>query len=391
MDILVLDTIHGGLEIARQLEAMGHAVDAVDVYRGKMGPVQDAYDLIVAPVHLDPGHPYLSIPAKRIVSHHEAVAWILWDCVPHPMVEITGARGKTTTAHALASICEGPGVLHTSQGTFSYPDRTLLWKRSITPASVIPAAREARACGGWLIAEESLGVTGAGDLAIITSAEDYPIGAGKKSGLSEKLRLVRHIEMVVAPRALPGLDRIVTISQVTRCMAESCLFSWQGREGMFSNPLLVLEGYRTPLRLAATAACLLGINPVSLGKFHAVGGRMAVERSEGRVIVDNANSGTDRMTTIEAAHYARSQTCADSLTLVIGEVSRTICEGFSAEEVEETIRLIQPEHVILVGDRVKSLSERFGYPHTNTLDEGQKIARNISSTGGIVLAVKCWR
>jgi hypothetical protein len=389
MDILVLDTIHGGREIALQLEEMGHAVDAVDVYREQNQPARPAYDLIVAPVHLDPDHPYLAIPAKRTITHHEAVAWILWDCIPHPFVEITGARGKTTTAHALAGVIEGPGILHTSQGTYLYPDRVLLWKRSITPASVIPAAREARARGAWLIAEESLGVTGAGDLAILTAEEDYPIGAGKKHAIKEKQRLCAGSPCVAAVREFPGPEQVVSIDQVTRVEGECCTYSWQGSEGSFCNPLLAFEGYRTPLRLAATAACLLGASPLPLGSFRAVEGRMMVERVKDRLVVDNANSGTNRDTTLEAACYARKKEPQAPLTLVIGEVSRTVCEGFAVPEIEETIRLIAPEHLILVGERARMLAERYACPHTDTLEEGRTMAEK--NAGSLVLAVKCWR
>jgi UDP-N-acetylmuramyl pentapeptide synthase len=389
MDILVLDTIHGGREIAQHLAAMGHAVDAVDVYREQIPPPRAEYDLLVAPVHLDPAHPYRNWPARRVISHHEAVAWVLWDGVPHPFVEVTGAQGKTTTAHALASLMEGPGILHTSKGTYLYPDRTLLWRRSITPASVIPAALEARARGAWLVAEESLGVSGAGDLAILTSEGDYPIAAGKKQAIQAKQRLCAASPQVVAVREFPGPLSVVTIDQVTRVEGECCTFSWQGREGSFQNPLLVFEGYRTPLRLAATAACLLGIPPHRLGSFRAVEGRMVVEREGDRLVVDNANSGTNRTTTLEAACYARNRVPGVPLTLVIGEVTRTVCEGFPAAEVEETVRLIAPEHLVLVGDRVSMLAEQYGCPHARTLEEGR--ARAAEMTGTVVLAVKCWR
>jgi hypothetical protein len=74
---------------------------------------------------------------------------------------------------------------------------------------------------------------------------------------------------------------------------------------------------------------------------------------------------------------------------VIGEVTRTVCEGFAAAEVEETIRLIAPEYLVLVGDRVQMLAERYGCPHAGTLEEGQTMAEK--NPGSLVLAVKCWR
>ncbi|HZD44090.1 MAG TPA: coenzyme F430 synthase, partial [Methanomicrobiales archaeon] len=258
MDILVLDTIHGGRELARHLEAAGHRVDAVDVYRGQEGiPAEVAmsrrYDRVIAPVHLDPDHPLLA--RGPVMSHHEAVGWILEGKVPKPMIEITGAQGKTTTAHALAHLMPGAGVLHTSRGTYRYPGRELLFKQSITPASVIEAARIARELDGWLVAEESIGVSGAGNLAILTSAKDYPIAAGKKSALAERWKGVLRAPQSVLPTGCrvkhPGG---IQVEDAVRCSGDECTYSWNGISGRFKNSLLALSAYREPISLAAAAA-----------------------------------------------------------------------------------------------------------------------------------------
>ena len=195
MRILVLDTIHGGCEIGGAFARAGHTVDMVDVYRGTTPEAveraaRETYDLVVAPVHLDPAYPLLAgrPGSEPVISHHEAVRQLLEGHVPCPMIEITGAQGKTTTAYALAHLLPGSGVLHTSTGTYAMPGQTLLFKKSITPASVLAAAEKAVSIHGWLVAEESLGVTGAGDLAIIPSPADYRCAAGKKSapGVSRK-------------------------------------------------------------------------------------------------------------------------------------------------------------------------------------------------------------
>ena len=197
MHILVLDTIHGGSVIGAAYARAGHDVDMVDVYRNTTPEVADRakeedYDLIVSPVHLDPAHPILRGKKGRVLTHHDAVRELLGRDVPVPMIEITGARGKTTTASALACLFPKNGVLHTSMGTFCYPEKRLLWKKSITPASVPAAAEYAKNTGGWLIAEESLGVTGAGSLAVITSPDDYRIASGKKSALAAKTASAQH-------------------------------------------------------------------------------------------------------------------------------------------------------------------------------------------------------
>ena len=62
MNMLVLDTIHGADIIGREFAARGHRVDVVDVYRDQStvdvpAALTKTYDLVIAPVHLDPDHP----------------------------------------------------------------------------------------------------------------------------------------------------------------------------------------------------------------------------------------------------------------------------------------------------------------------------------------------
>ena len=386
MRILVLDTIHGGAELARALRGSGYQVDEVDVYRGKAGiPVEEAlvrsYDLVTAPVHLDPDHPLLQQHGPA-VSHHETVGRVIRGRrTPHPFIEITGARGKTTTAHALASLLPGPGILHTSTGTYRYPEQERLWKRSITPASLIPAAHEAWRIGGWLIAEESLGVTGAGAVAVLTSPDDYPIAAGKKHAITEKCRLLSRARIMVLP---PGIDlpgRAVAADEIVSLDGPVCRYAWDGIAGAFTNPLFTLEGYRTALVLAAATACVLGVDPAPLAGFAALPGRMATWWEGDRLIVDNANSGTNVDTTIEAARYARTLRGEGPLTLVIGEEARAICEGFSPEDIARAISSIGPTATVYVGEGHEAA----------TLDAGLDLAREITPAGSIVLAVKTWR
>ena len=386
MQILVLDTIHGGAELARALRDSGHQVDEVDVYRRSDGiPVEEAlkrsYDLVTAPVHLDPTHPLLERHGPA-ASHHEMVGWIIRGRrTPHPFIEITGSRGKTTTAHALASLMPGPGILHTSTGTYSYPEKECLWKRSITPASLIPAAREARRIGGWLIAEESLGVTGAGDVAVLTSPEDYPIAAGRKRAIAEKCRLLSRARNVVLPPGITLPRRAIAVDDIVSFDGTTCRYARGGIIGTFENSLCLLEGYRTPLALAAATACVLGIDPRQLEEFTALPGRMASRWEGDRVIVDNANSGTNAETTVEAARYARALSGGGDLTLVIGEEARAICEGFSPEEIARAVSAAGPTAIVYVGEGHEAA----------TLDEGLARAREITPTGAIVLAVKTWR
>ncbi len=385
MDLLVLDTIHGGLDLARHLSAAGHRVDCVDVYRGEEGIPADLartrrYDRVIAPVHLDPDHPLLALAPVR--SHHQAVAMLLQGRAPRPMVEISGAQGKTTTAHALAHAMPGAGILHTSRGTCGYPERAPIQRTSITPASVLEAAALARQRNGWLIAEESIGVSGGGDLAILTSAKDFRIAAGKRSALAEKWRSMKRAPLCLLPagcgaRAPNG----VSVEDAVQCRGNECIYTCNGWIGSFKNPLLTLSAYREPLMLATAAACLLSVDPAPLASFSALEGRMAHRWSGEVLILDNANSGTSAETTVEAAAYARALAGRSDLTLVIGEESRAVCEGFPEESIQAAIAAIRPDRVVRVGENGE----------TATLAGGEAIARSITGRGSILLAVKTWR
>ena len=405
MQVLVLDTVHGGKEIGAAYRGAGHSVDAVDVYHGttpdELHEAQHRhYDLIVAPVHMDPGHPLLARGTIPVITHHEAVRQLLGGHLPSPMIEITGAQGKTTTAHALAHVLCGNGVLHTSTGTYEYPAKHLLFKKSITPASVIAAARYACRMPGWLVAEVSLGVTGAGDLAIITSPDTYTFARGKKCAITEKIASVQHAKRVlVAEGVFSDLENVVHVNEVARCDGMQCTVELDGRKSILSNPLFLLPPYRVPLMLAAAAAMMLHISPAPLNHFTALPGRMSLSHEKDLIIIDNANSGANVTTTLCAVRYARHCAGVRDLTLVIGQVEGdgAVCEGFSIDQIAYAIDTVRPAHVVWIG--------RYPGPGTGvhealkgkvdtvctTLEEGRNAAVRIAGKGSIVLSVKTWR
>jgi len=405
MQILVLDTIHGGKEISAAYREAGHSVDVVDVY-GSTTPdeLREAqhrhYDLVIAPVHLDPDHPLLARRTVPVITHHEAVRQLLGEHLPHPMIEITGAQGKTTTAHALAHILPGKGVLHTSTGTYTYPTKHLLFKKSITPASEIAAVRYANQMPGWLVSEISLGVTGAGDLAIITSPDNYTFAGGKKCAIKEKIASARHAKRVlVAEGVFSDQENIVHVGDVARCDGMQCTVGMEGMKSVLTNPLFLLPPYRTPLMLAAAAAMILHISPTPLNHFTALPGRMSMSHEKGLIIIDNANSGTNVTTTMCAARYARHCARVRELTLVIGQVEGdgAVCEGFSSDQIAYAIDKVRPARVVWVGrypepgtGPYESLKGKVDAVCT-TLEEGLRKAVRIAEKGSIVLSVKTWR
>ena len=389
MRILVLDTIHGGKAIGEAFTEKGDRVDCVDVYREESEPdvataLTRTYDLVVAPVHLDPDHPLLHFSPAPVISHHEAVRQLLGEKTPVPMIEITGAQGKTTTAHALASLMGGKGILHTSRGTYQFPEMKLLSKSSITPGSVLAAVKMAFEIKGWLIVEESLGITCAGTMGIITSDKDYFFAAGKKCALATKIASAHHGKFLLLGKDITAdcTGRVVHIEDVAICKGTECSLSFDGKNCRFSSPLLANSGYRSSLMLAAAAAIVLGKDPLLLSSFRAIPGRMSVSYDKGVLVVDNANSGTNLETTLEAVRYARDVSGKESITLVIGQAEGdgAVCEGFALSHIQAVIDQIRPAHVVGVGAKPVPETPEFDRlashisAYTNTLAEAYNMA-----------------
>lgn len=377
MRVLVLDTIHGGAVLAEALLRHGDDVDAVDVYRGEVMPVHEAkrrnYNLVAAPVHLDPDHPLLGMDAEKI-THHQMVRRIFPPCNAR-IIEVTGSRGKTSVAYAITSILPGKTILHTSTGTWLYPEKKLLFRKSITPASILFAVAAADAEGAdWIVAEESLGVCGVGELAILTSDQDYQIASGKKSALTAKLSALQSCRNILCPSSclLPGMhapDEYVTL--------EGYRFSTP-KNGSFISELAKIPVYRNALMIAAAAGVLLGLDVSPLAGFTGVCGRMIYREVDGVSVLDNANSGTNPDNIAEAFTYLQER-IGKEIVLVVGEGEHAVCEGLLSEEIVSLVKKLAPLEVIYANGR--SLEDL----------ESQAVSWAKKHDAAVLLCVKTWR
>lgn len=221
--LAVLDLTHGGIPIAIKLAALGNDVSGVDVYgtvdQVLLGELEEKYgiccskaplplsefDLLVAPVHLDPAYSMLAearSEGKTVLSHHEAVGKILQDdpeLSDIRIVEITGVKAKTSTASLLADMLSRrfEVVLHTSRGLEAWKEGVpFLIHRglSITPGSILTAIEKSLEAGirpEFFIFEISIGGTGTADLGILTTlSPDYGIANNTSLASAAKLQLI---------------------------------------------------------------------------------------------------------------------------------------------------------------------------------------------------------
>lgn len=248
MNNLVIDLTHGGVKISVSLKKKGEDVYAYDIYGTLKSAdrqmleaygvelLEDLSDLagfegdmkIIYPVHLPLTLDEISKNNQNLnytfLTHHEAVREILegWgDDIP--VVEVTGVKGKTSSVFMLKEIMvrENPLIL-SSLGALLYENgREIILKKniSITPANIKETVDLAYKIANPVceiaeghvesenirkyssaIFESSLGVSGVGDVGLLTNiSENYPI-AKKKSTASEAKKQVFRCPNVVCEK-----------------------------------------------------------------------------------------------------------------------------------------------------------------------------------------------
>jgi hypothetical protein len=276
-------------------------------------PDLSGFDLVVAPVHLPPGNPAHQVAirlGKRPITHHQAVGYLLAGTGDFRAFEVTGTRGKTTTALILAQVplCQGNGRIPHHRGIEVWRDgkrEVVTSGLSIAPANVIRA---------WEAAEEGRrnqsgirglpGRDGPADFGILTSfAEDYRIAGETLWASTAKLQMVS--------LAKPGFELIA--GEDVRISADFT-FGPGPRGQVWSTERKILAGGETarlrlgdgldlrsyaPAIAGATAAALaagLDLEEIAsaLEGFEGLGGRMKVVREGGILFVDNPTRASGR-------------------------------------------------------------------------------------------------
>ncbi|MFA4955396.1 MAG: coenzyme F430 synthase [Candidatus Methanoperedens sp.] len=462
--IAVLDLTHGGAVIARKLTKIAGSVTGIDVYKTltpeslnelendriktstqPLDPLD--FDIIIAPVHLDPGYPMLAGAATRnipIISHHQAVGQILstYDLKHKILIELTGTKAKTSTAILLADILsmKKKVISHTSRGLEDRSTGKIIKKGlSITPASILTAldaVNDARIDFDVFIAEVSIGGTGYADSGIITTiANDYKIANNTKLASDSKRRMILDAKpgskLVVnndALRFFGACRRDIEVISFTDSVNATCNVYFEDLEkngvtiayflGKEHGKIHITEAhdyditsYKTAFVCATAAALALGIDSDTIEKaflgFKGAQGRMTKKSIDGRTLIDNSNSGMDIRTAQKALKYAQEE--GERIVMVLGEEAKEVCEGLDPSGVERFINdhLNDLGALVLVGERMKplardskdSIDARDSIDAKDTkiyyagdLPDGIALAKSLTKEKDIILScVKCFR
>ncbi|WP_456482394.1 hypothetical protein [Methanopyrus sp.] len=195
--------------LSDELHGMEHEVVLVDVYGtcdvDRPYPILrrafGRFDLVAVPVHC--GVDFGAVKGPR-VTHHALAGALATRYKRDLLFEVTGVRGKTTTATYLSWILEEAG----HRPVLSTTNESPVGRPSVTPAHVVEVVRET---SGPYVCEVSLGITSAADYAVFTGAPyDYPIAGGSSSALRAKKRTILEsgAEVVIEHREAVKLSLI---------------------------------------------------------------------------------------------------------------------------------------------------------------------------------------
>ena len=448
--VAVLDLTHGGAVIARKLTKIAASVTGIDVYktlrpeelealehegiRTSQAPLNvSEFDILIAPVHLDPSYPVLVEAAKNnipVISHHVAVGEILrGDLKGITVIEITGTKAKTSTSILLGEIFSKNKkvISHTSRGLEDWSKKRIIQNGlSITPASILRAVDVVEEAGikpDVFIFEISLGGTGSADIGVITTiVDDYKIANNTKLASEAKRMMILDAKpgstLVVNHDALRSFGacrrdvNIISFSDSVNAAANvyyeniggdggTIAYFIGGRKGKITfigTQDYDLISYKTAFVCAAAVALAMDIEPDqierSLRGFKGAQGRMRKTTLTGRKLIDNSNSGMDIKSVEKALDYAKTE--EGRIVMVLGEEAKEVCEGLDPARVERFIEkhLDEIYSIVLVGDRMKPLVSKNinKIYHAGNLSDGIEFAQQLTREKDIIIScVKCFR
>ena len=394
--------------IAERMRERGIEAEAFEVYHHL--PDLSGFDLIVAPVHLsprNPAHEEARRLKKRVITHHRAVGDLLAGVGDFRAFEVTGTRGKTTTALILALILSARGKVasHTTRGIEVWrkgKSEAVTSGLSIAPANVIRAFDAALdIAAAELVCEVSLGGTGLADFGVLTSfAGDYKVAGGSLWASTAKLQMVTLSKR--GSKLIAGEDVRIS-ADLTFGPGPTGSVECDGREILAGGERASLDlgegldrnSYKAAISGAAAAALAAGFRleevASALEGFEGLGGRMKRLDEDGISVLDNSNSGL-RASGVEAALDRIGG--GGRLALVAGEEAETVCEGMNVPDLIEVLsrRRHDVDILILVGERLAPYASGLSAFTAPDLASGLALAKAGLGRGDrLISCVKCFR
>ncbi len=367
MKVLILDAIHGADILAERYIAEGDEALCVDVYRKAIPEVienirgtgarftdivpAERFDLVVMPCHCPDSFLSECTYEKRIFFF-DAVRYFMDDT--RFRIEITGAKGKTSTCFLLASIIASEGkkvFLHTSRGQGPWEDGGLRItdKRSISPTSLLTLPK-----GDYdvMVCEVSLGGSGKANIACITNLQtDYGIAANtrhaseaKRSVLTDGINVVKRSEMdrwqsYGIGNCIGYSDRVDVVGKPEFGRPVKVILHYMGdTEFELSGGYLSLA-YIDSMNIAVEICRCIGISKEAvingLSHFKGVPGRGEIYERDGVRHIIERNPGISAASVDWTLGILERLGIIDDAVMLVDPVSRKVCDKMDAEEISK--------------------------------------------------------
>lgn len=392
MKVLILDSIHGADILSEKYIARGDSVTCVDVYKKAIPEVIESikrtgarsldtvpaekFDLVVMPCHC-PDRFLQTCTYEKRIYFFDAVREFIDDS--RYRIEITGAKGKTSTCFLLATILgfEGKKVfLHTSrgQGPWEKGKLKITDKRSIAPTSLLTLPK-----GDYdvMICEISLGGSGKANIAGITNlAVDYGIAANtrlaseaKYSILTDGINVVKRSEVLMWERYEMGNcigygNRVEILGKPEFGKPLKAVLHYMGdTEFELSGGYLSL-GYLDSMNMAAEMCRCIGVSKEAVLKalmtFKGVPGRGEIFEKDGVRYVMERNPGISPISVDWTLGILNKMGVLGNAVMIVDPVSRKVCDKMDAEEIGKVAEKYGVSAVFTNGDGARpELSKRF--------------------------------
>ncbi|WP_143406782.1 hypothetical protein [Methanonatronarchaeum thermophilum] len=408
-----MDTVHGGDLLAERLVELGCEAVAINPYRGEKEDVMD-YDVLVSPVHMYPSCGMLRKAKEKnipVINHHQITKKILMELGylddVDLCVEVTGTVGKTSCSLLLLQIFREEGfetVAHTSNGVYHNNLDNRIDKQSVAPYGTILALEktiELDITPDIWISEFSIGFTGIGDIASLTSVDqDYLIADKTKKASNAKLDSVDNLKNNCIFNSAIKNDRANNDFNClkTEFDGENLKIDYkttttkQVNKGTVNCKLPLYPYFKDSIRTTVLTAASNGCTPKSINKilnqFNGIPGRMQTKKIKGRTIIDNSCAGT-RISSLN--QYLKNQQqknkSLNNTIILVGEDEKNICEEMQYKQVKKTVNKYNYKQLITVGKKYQNLGT-----NVDDIDKAINLALKKSKPNDTILNfVKTWR